>query len=111
MARKHLGNGTVASAATETTIYQPSASNLIATVGSLTFFNSSTSSQATVTVYGPHSGAAATADIIDEFTINPRKSYICRPAINKVIANSAILSCQCDVGSNVLVYSADGDES
>lgn len=111
MARKHLGNGTVASAATETTIYQPSAANLIGTVGSLTFFNSSSTAQATVTVYGPHTGAAATSDIIDEYTINPRKSYICRPAINKVVANSAKISCACDVGSNVLVYSADGDES
>ena len=110
MARKHLGSALIGSAATETTIYTPAAANLIATIGSLTFFNTSASAQATITVYGPHSGAAASGDIIDEFTLNPRKSYVCRPAINKVVAQSELISCECDTAS-IVNYSADGDET
>lgn len=110
MARKHLGSGSVTNAATETTIYQPAATNLIGTVGSLTFFNTSTTVQIVVTVYGPHTGAAAAGDIIDEAVINPRKSYICRPSINKVVGGSDLLSCECDTGSSTLNYQADGVE-
>lgn len=110
MARKHLGDGSITSAATETTIYQPAATNLSGTVGSLTFFNTSTTAQLTVTVYGPHASTATDADIIDEKTINPRQSYICRPAINKVVAGSDLISCECDVGGDVLNYSCDGAE-
>lgn len=108
--RKHLGNGTVASASTETTMYQPAATNITGVLGSVTFFNSSTTAQIVVTVYGPHTGAAADEDIVDEVVINPRKSYICRAMINKVVGGSNLISVECDAGSDVLTYSVDGAE-
>lgn len=110
MARKHLGNGAVALSATETTIYQPAVSNLTGTIGNLVFFNTSSSAQITVIVYGPHTGAAGSDDIIEEFVLNPRKSHLCREMVNVVCDNSKLISCQCDTAA-VLSYNCSGDES
>ena len=109
--RTHLASGTVTTSATETTIYQPTGTK-IGTCGSLTFFNSSTTATILVTVYGPHAGAAANEDLIDEFYLGPRDSYLCRNAINKVAsgASSQLFSVECDTGGDVLTFSMDGTE-
>lgn len=110
MARKHLGNGTVTLSATETTIYAPAVSNLTGTIGNLVFFNTSASAQVVVTVYGPHTGAAGNDDIVEEFTLNPRKSHVCREMVNAVCDGLKKISVQCDTAA-VLSYNCSGDES
>lgn len=110
MARKHLGNGTVSLSATETTIYVPSVSNLTGTIGNLVFFNTSSSAQITVIVYGPHTGSAGNDDIVEEFVLNPRKSHVCREMVNAVCDSLKKISCQCDTAA-VLSYNCSGDES
>lgn len=82
--RKLQGTGQLA--ITDTTIYEP-AGNATGTIGTLSFYNTSATTQVVVTVYAPHTGTAAR--VLEKFTINPEKSHVCRPAINQVIEGSA----------------------
>lgn len=105
--RKHLGSGLLGSA--ETTMYTPTATNITGVIGKVSFFNESTTAQVTVTIYSPHSGSAASGDYLDEVVINPRKSYICRAAVNEVIPGGQVLSAVASTGS-VISYSVSGGE-
>lgn len=105
--RKNLGSGQLG--ASETTIYTPNVNNLTGIVGSLTFFNTSSTSQVTVTVYAPHTGSASTSDIMEKFTINPEKTHLCREMVNKVIEGGTLISALASTDS-VVNYSCSGGE-
>lgn len=110
MGRKHLADGAVATASSETSMYQPEGV-LVGTIGSATFFNKHATSRILVTVYGPHAGSATDDDIVDEFYLEPRRSRFCTRLINKVCegASSQLVSVECDT-TDSLVYSLDGSE-
>lgn len=102
--RKFQGKGQLA--ATDTQIYAP-AGNAVGTVGVLTFYNTSSSAQVTVTVYAQHTG---TPDrILEKFVLNPEKSHICRPATNQVIASGYQISGLASTGA-LVDYTCSGAE-
>lgn len=107
--RKHLGSGQISSAATETTLYQPATAGTTGVIGSCTFYNAHATDRIEVTVYAPHSGAAASTDIIEKFSLDPGKSHNCTIAVNKVVAGTNLFSAQCDTAT-ACNYSLDGGE-
>lgn len=109
--RKHLGDGQVASASVETTIYQPASSAIKGVIASAVFFNANSTQQITVTIYGPHSGAATTEDIIQKFILQPEQYYVCPTLVNKVAegAESHLFSVLCDTAT-ALNFCIDGGE-
>lgn len=104
---KKLGAGQLT--ASETTMYTPAASTLRGIVGKLTFYNTSTTAQVTVTLYCTHTGAAGSDDVLETVVLNPLETYICRAAINEVIVYGDVISA---LASTALLvnYSIHGGE-
>lgn len=95
-ARKFLGKGQLA--ATNTTMYAPTG-NAVGTIGVLSFYNTSSTAQVTITVYAQHTG---TPDrILDRVVLNPQKSYISRSAINQVVESGYLISALASTGALV----------
>lgn len=104
-ARKILGSGFLSDSTTS--MYSPAATNLTGVIASASFFNESTTDQVKVTIYEPYTSAPT--NVLDEVTINPRKSYLCRVAVNKVVDGSYTFGAVADTAS-VISYSVHGGE-
>lgn len=94
--RKFMGKGQLGTS--DTQIYAPSG-NAVGTVGKLSFFNTSSTAQATVTIYAPHTG---TPDrILEVVVIGPQKTHVCRAAVNEVIESGYQMSALASVAATV----------
>lgn len=102
--RKFMGKGLLGTSTAS--MYTPSG-GLKGVIGKLSLFNESTTTQVKVTIESPHTG---TPDrVLDEVTINPRKSYKCSAAVNEVIENGYQISGYADTTS-VIAYTISGAE-
>lgn len=105
--RKQLGS--VQLGVAETAIYTAGAS-VTGTIGHLSFFNTSTSLTETITLYNPHSGAAGSDDILEIIVLGPRKTYVCRNAINKVVPGGYNISALTTTAATVNAFCDGGEE-